>query len=175
MGVFQGCYQDGVSNGSTRDYRILAGLHLIGRLLIDVCIARKSTNYSVDQHYSFLLTATCFILTSVFFAILKPFRQWSHNIINIIILLWIAKLCVVIHVAFEMSITDENLKIVLIVLLIDFAAPPAVLLFYTSYKIASLARQICLKQLCDNLKNKSHQNELHACEPQTNEEQPLLL
>ena len=83
---------------------------------------------------------------------------------------------VCIHIAFEMSITDENLKTVLIILLIDLAAPHAALLFfYVGYKIALLARKANLKQLCDNLrKNKSHENELHACEPQTNEEQPLL-
>ena len=175
MEVFQGCYKDGVSKGSTRDYRILAGLHLIGRLLTCACLTRQKSNYSIGQHYSWLLTAMPFILASVLFAILKPFHQWSHNIINISILLWIAKMCVCIHVAFEMSITDENLKTVLIILLIDVVAPQAVLLLYVGYRIACLARKLNLKQLCDYVrKNKSYENELHACEPQTNEEQPLL-
>ena len=84
-------------------------------------------------------------------------------------------MCVCIHVAFEMSITDENLKTVLIILLIDIVAPQAVLLLYVGYRIASLARKLNLKQLCDNVrKNKSYENEMHACEPQTNEQQPLL-
>ena len=83
-----------------------------------------------------------------------------------------AKMCVCIHVAFEMSITDENLKTVLIVLLFDLAAPQAVILLYTGYKTASWARKINLKHLCEHLRKK--ENELHVCEHQTNEEQPLL-
>ena len=91
MEVFQGCYKDGVSNGSNRDYRSLAGLHLVGRLLACACLARRNSNYSFGQHYSWLLTAVIFSLASVLYAILKPFHQWSHNIINIITSLWIPK------------------------------------------------------------------------------------
>ena len=175
MEVFQGCYKDGISNGSTRDYRILSGLYLIGRLLTGAGTGRQSSNSPLVQHYAWLLTALPFVLVSVLFAILRPFRQWSHNIINIIMLLWIGKMCVCIHVAFEMSITDEDLKTMLIILLIDFAVPQAAILLYIGYKIAFLARKLNLKHLCYYLrKNKSHENELHACEPQTNEEQPLL-
>ena len=175
MEVFQGCYKDGISNGSTRDYRILSGLYLIGRLLVGAGIGRQSSSSSIVQHYGWLLPAMPYILASVLFAILRPFRQWSHNIINIIMLLWLAKMLLCMHVAFDMSITDENLKTVMIILLIDFVAPQAVLLLYVGYRIASLARKLNLKQLCNNVrKNKSHENELHACEPHTNEEQPLL-
>ena len=91
---------------------------------------------------------------------------------NTLMLLWLAKMCVCIHVAFEKSITDENLKTVLIILLIDFAAPQTVLFFYVGYKFASLARKQNLKDLCEYLRqSKSLHNELH---PQVNEEQPLL-
>ena len=84
-------------------------------------------------------------------------------------------MCVCLHVGFDMNITDENLKTVLIVLFVDLAAPQAVLLLCVGYRIASLARKLDLKHLCDYLSEKeSHENELHACEPQTNEEQPLL-
>ena len=171
MEVFQGCYKDGVSNGSTRDYRIFAGLYLMARLLIGVGIARQSGN-NLMFHYTWLMIAVPYILASVLLAVLKPYHQWSHNVINVIIFLWLAKMTICLHVAFEMSITDENLKIVLIVLLFDSAAPQAVLLFYVGYKTISWARKLNLKQLCGNLR--SNQNELHVCEHQTNEEQQLL-
>ena len=48
--------------------------------------------------------------------------------------LWLAKMCAYIYVAFEKSITDKN-QTVLIILLIDFAAPQAVLLFYDRIQI----------------------------------------
>ena len=78
MEVFQGCYKDGVSgtrNGSTRDYRILSGLYLNGRLLVGVGTGKQSSNSPIVQHYAWPLTAVPFILVSVLFAILKPFHQ----------------------------------------------------------------------------------------------------
>ena len=175
MEVFQGCYKDGISNGSTRDYRMIAGLYHIARVLTGAGMQRQSSEYLIFQHYVWLLTAVPYILASVLCATLRPYCQWSQNVIDVMIFLWTAKMCVCLHVGFDMSITDENLKTVLIVLFVDLAAPQAVLLLCVGYRIASLARKLDLKHLCDYLSEKeSHENELHACEPQTNEEQPLL-
>ena len=171
MEVFQGCYKDGISNGSTRDYRMLSGLYLIGRLLIGVGSRKASSNDPTVQHYGWLIPAVPFILVGVLYAVLKPYRQWRHNVIDVIVLLWIAKMSICVHVVFNMSITDENLKIVLTVLVIDLGAPQAVLLLYLCYKLAILARNQPIRRVCDFLRNiKSCRNELQGCGNLTTEE-----
>ena len=145
MEVFLGSYKDGTN--SKRDYRFIGGVYLIGRIVIGLCFTRQSVNSPLVQHYGWLVAAMSFILAAVFFAFIKPHRQWSHNIFDILMFLLLAKLCLLIHIMLEMSITDEALRGVIMMLLIDLAIPQVALTVYFGYKIAHLARMVDLKLL----------------------------
>ena len=149
MEVFVGSYNDGKSSiDSKRDYRFLAGVYLIGRISLGVGWAKLSPNSPVAQHYSWFIVAVPFILVAVFFAFFKPHRQWSHNIVDILMFLLLAKVCIFSHIVFEMSTTDKALRGVVMILLTDLAIPQVALMVYFGYKIACSARIQDLKQLC---------------------------
>ena len=148
MEVFVGCFNDGTtSTVSKRDYRFVAGAYLIGRIIIGIGWAKEGANNPLPQHYTWLATATLYILAAVFFAFCKPHCQWSHNIVDILLFLLLAKMCILLHIVFEMSITDEALRGVIMMLLIDLAIPQVALTVYFGYKIAHLVRMVDLKLL----------------------------
>ena len=182
MEVFVGSYNDGKSSIDSdikRDYRFMAGVYLIGRISIGVGWAKLSPNSPVAQHYSWFVTAVPFILAAVFFAFFKPHRQWSHNIVDILMFLLLAKVCIFSHIMFEMSITDEALRVVVIILMIDLAIPQVALIVYFGYKIACSARIQDLKRLCVMWRRKRLEGESeniphnHECQPQANDSQLL--
>ena len=145
MEVFVGCYKDGTNSiDNKRDYRLIAGVYLIGRILIGFSWVGQGANSPLVQHYGWLITAVPFVLTAVFFAFFKPHRQWSHNIVDILMLLLLAKMCMLIHIVFNMSIADKALRVVDMILLIDLAIPQAALMVYFGYKIVRQIRDLNL-------------------------------
>ena len=136
--VFQGCYKDGTTNGGSRDYRLVSGIYLIGRICIAAGTAKQSTTSSITQQYHWLITSAFFVVASIFFALFKPYRRWCHNVIDTIALLWIAKICICIHVILEMSISEEDLNTMLVILILDLAAPYLLLLLWFGYKLSQL-------------------------------------
>ena len=82
MEAFQGHYKDG-TNG-TRDFRIVSALYFIFRL--SVLLAYSGNHESFDHAYGWLATAVVGISTSLFFAILRPYKVNCSNTIDSILL-----------------------------------------------------------------------------------------
>ena len=179
MEVFIGSYKDGTN--SKRDYRFIGGVYLIGRIVIGLGLSRQNINSSYVQHYGWLFTAVLFILAVVFCAFFKPHRQWSHNIVDILMFLLLAKMCIFFHIMLEMSITDKALRVVVMILLIDLAIPHVALMVYFGYKIVCSARIQDLKRLCVMWRRKRREGESenvyiphnHECQPQASDSQLL--
>ena len=140
MEVFVGSYRDG-TDGS-RDYRLAAALYLIGRIITAVgwSISKFNTNSTPVQNYGWLVTAAPYVVVAVALALFKPHRKWSHNVVNVLIFLLIAKMCVCYHIAFGTTTDEHTLRIMVLLLLIDFTIPQVALLIYCGIKLASWAR-----------------------------------
>ena len=136
--VFQGCYKDGTTNRGSRDCRLVSGIYLIGRIGSGAVTAKSNSASSITQSYGWLMTSVFFVLVSVFFAFFKPYRRWCHNVIDTITLLWIAKMCICIHVILEMSISEEDLNTMMVILILDLAIPHLLLLLWIIYKLSRL-------------------------------------
>ena len=149
--VYQGCYKDGTTDGGSRDYRLVSGIYLIGRICIAAGTAKQSSTSSITQHYDWLITSAFFVVTSIFFAIFKPYRQWCHNVIDAVALLWIAKMCICIHVILEMSISEQDLNIMVVILILDLAAPYLLLLLWIGYKLSQFIWKLMNKVLKRNM------------------------
>ena len=179
MEVFVGSFKDGTtSTDRKRDCRFIAGFYLIGEILIAIGWAKQGANNPLAQHYGWLVMAIPFILAAVFFAFLKPYRQWSHNIVDILMFLLLAKICICFHIVFEMSITDKALKVVMIIVLIDLGIPQVALIVYFAHKIiVYLFRMRHLKLLSTTWRRnrvEDEENVLQAQEVDSNESQLLL-
>ena len=148
MEVFTGTYKDGTQTPGDRDYRFVAWLYLLARIVIGLCWMKHGPNISVVQSYSWLITSVPFIIGAVWVAFFKPHRRILHNGLDVVFLLLSAKLCLVFHFVFETSITESNLKVLVFVFLIDLAIPQAIVVTYLIYKLLCLAS---LKRLCFSL------------------------
>jgi len=85
--AFQGQYKDGTN--STRDFRMVSALYLIFR--IGVLLAYLSTQRNIDDHaFGWLTTAVVLVSTSLFFAIVRPYKVNYFNAIDSIILAMLA-------------------------------------------------------------------------------------
>ena len=145
--VFVGSYKDGTEGG--RDYRLTAALYLIGRIIIGVvwsisicCV--NSTN-AQEQLFGWLMITVPFVLLAVGFAHFKPHRKWSHNVIDVLLFLLMAKICICFHIVFETTISKHTLRNVVLLILIDIAIPQIALLVYFGVKITSWAHSQYLK------------------------------
>ena len=150
--VFQGCYKDGTTNRGSRDYRLVSGIYLIGRIGIAAVTAKTSSATSITQYYGWLIMSVFFVVASVFFAFFKPYRWWFYNVIDTVTLLWIAKMCICVHVILEMSISEEDLNTMMVILILDLAIPHLLLLLWISYKLSQrIWKTIIIKVLNGNL------------------------
>ena len=140
MEVFVGSYKDGTEGG--RDYRLTAAVCLSGRIITAVgwSISGFKTNSTPVQNYSWLVSVVPYVLVAVVFALFKPHRKWSHNVVDALIFLLIAKMCVCYHIAFGTTTDEHTLRIMVLLLLIDFTIPQVALLIYCGIKLASWAR-----------------------------------
>ena len=166
MEVFVGSYKDGTDGG--RDYRLTAALYLFGRIMVGLCWFRTG---AIRPSFNWLITAVPFILIAVACALFKPHRNWWHNVIDVLLFLLIAKICIILHMVFERPISEHSLHVAILVLLIDIAIPHVVLIIYCGFKIASWTCSQDGKQL-------QVHNDAEVTLPQipesSNESQPLL-
>ena len=174
--VFVGSYKDGTNaTESKRDYRFFAALYLIGRILNGVGWAKRGANHPLVQHYAWLVTAAPYILVAVAFALFKPHRKWSHNVVDALMFLLLAKICICFHIVFETEISEYTLKVMFLTLLIDLAIPQVVLFTYACIKLALWACSQDLKQLCSAWSRKGNTiEEILPQIPIPSESQPLL-
>ena len=108
MEVFVGSYKDGTEGG--RDYRLTAGLYLIGRILIGISwsISKLGVISLLTQYYGWLVSAVPFLLFAVAFALFKPHRKWSHNVVDILLFLLIAKICICFHIVLGTTTSEHT-------------------------------------------------------------------
>ena len=167
MEVFVGSYKDGTEG--TRDYRLTAALYLFGRVIVGVSwsISKCGVNNELVQYYGWLMIAVPYILFAVAFALFKPHRKCSHNVVDVFLLLLIAKICICLHIVFGSSLTDHNLRIMVLVILIDVALPQITVLIYFSIKLTSWA---CSQRLV----RKDVDDTLPQIQKSKDESQPLL-
>ena len=151
--VFVGSYKDGTNaSEGKRDYRIFAALHLIGRILTGASLAKHISNLK-NQQYDWLITSVPFILAAVVFAYIKPHRKWYDNLVTVLLLLLLAKSCICIHITFETITNDYTLRVLVLILLIDFAIPQFVVIIYFFFKLASWGYLQHVKQLSTRNEN----------------------
>jgi len=70
MEAFQGQYKDGTND--ICDFRIVSALYLIFRIAVLLRFLDKL--HSFDNAFGWLTTAIVLVTTSLFFAIIKPYR-----------------------------------------------------------------------------------------------------
>ena len=148
MEAFQGQYKDG-TNG-TRDFRMVSALYLIFR--IGVLLAYLSTQRNIDDHaFGWLTTAVVLVSTSLFFAIVRPYKVNYFNAIDSIILAMLALQSLIGQ--FILYLPNQRYSHIIGRLgLLILGIPHATLVLYTLYiilkKISSLQY---LKQKCQCL------------------------
>ena len=147
MEVFVGSYKNGTEG--TRDYRLTAALYLIGRIAVGVTwsISKGIVNTQQKQ-YAWLVSSVPFVLLAVWFAFFKPYRKWSHNVVDVLIHLLLAKLCLCFYIVFGTSTTEHTLRIMVLLLLMDLAIPHVILIIYCSIKLALWSHSLYLKRGC---------------------------
>ena len=167
MEVFVGSYKDGTEGN--RDYRLTAGLYLIGQILIGV---GWSINHRITHYYGWLVIAVPFVLFTVAFALFKPHRKWSHNVVDVLLLLLIAKMCICAYTVVGTTISEPTLRIIVLLILIDLAIPQIIQLVCCGIKLVSWACSRDENAVRRNYEN--HDNILPQSEGSTSESQPLL-
>ena len=96
MEAFQGQYKDG-TNG-TRDFRMVSALYLVFRIAV---LFGFSSNHdmSFNHAYIWLATAVAFVCTSLFFAIVRPYKVNSRNTTDTLLLAMLnVQILMIIHV-----------------------------------------------------------------------------
>jgi len=86
MEAFQGQYKDGTN--STCDFRIVSALYLIFRIAVLLRFLGKL--HIFDNAFGWLTTAVVLVITSLFYAIIKPYKVNYFNAIDSIILALLA-------------------------------------------------------------------------------------
>ena len=175
MEVFVGSYKDGTEG--SRDYRLTAGLYLIGRIMVGVAwsIGICCINSVRVQYYAWLWIAVPFVLFAVAFALFKPHRKWSHNLVDTLLFLLMAKICICFHIVFETATSEYSLRIMILLILVDIAIPQIVLLVHFGIKVVFWAHSQYFK--FGNPLNVNYENgedALQNFQRGTRESQPLL-
>ena len=146
--VFVGSYKDGTNaSEGKRDYRLFAAVYLVGRILTAAGLAKHSISNLKNQQYDWLITSVPFLVVAVIVAYIKPHRKWCHNLVTVLLLLLVAKFCICIHIIFETITNDYTLRVLVLVLLIDFAIPQLVVIIYFFFKLISWGYLQHVKQL----------------------------
>ena len=177
--VYVGSYKDGTNaSEGKRDYRFTAALYLIGRIVIGIRWAKRTVSNQTSQQYNWMIPAAAFVLVAVVFAFIKPHRKWYHNLVDVLLFLLSAKICVCLHIIFETSTSDNTLRVLVLLILIDLAIPTLVVIIYFCFKLASWGYLQHLKHLSRNcMKFRSDEYEIETCSQfhgSPSESQPLL-
>ena len=148
MEVFVGTYKDGTGGeNNERDYRFIASVYLIGRIVIGIFLTKRGITDPLIQHFAWLISAVPYILVAVCFAFFKPHRKSHHNAIDVLMFLLLAKMNICYHIVFETSISERTLYLVLLTVLIDAAIPQLVLAGFLVYNTFFSTQLKGLKQL----------------------------
>ena len=140
MEVFTSSYKDGTETGQ-RDFRFMAAVYLIGRIAVALAWANHAgPNTSMVQSYAWVVTAMPFIVVAVFFAFFKPHRKLSSNAIDVLLFLLLAKLSLLFHFIYEVTVSEATLKVLVAVVLTDLAIPQAVYVTYITIRFVSRIR-----------------------------------
>ena len=135
--VFVGSFKDGTNASESKtDFRFFAGLYLVSRIGIAFFWTRRGANGPLIQHYAWLITAIPYVIAAVSFALSKPHRKLFCNVLDVSLFLLVAKMCVCLHIIFEMDIGEQTLRVVFLLVLIDLAIPQAVVIIFYCYKLA---------------------------------------
>ena len=135
MELFTGSYKDGTESGQ-RDYRFFAAIYFIGRIAVALGWATHAgPNTSVVQSYAWLITAMPFILVAVIFAFFKPHRRLCNNAIDVLLFLLLAKICLLFHFIYEVTVSEATLKVLGLIVLIDLAIPQAGYIAYITFRL----------------------------------------
>ena len=177
--VFVGSYKDGTNTSEgKRDYRLFAAVYLIGRILSGVCWTKHTVSNQTSQQYNWMIAAPPFLAVAVGLAFIKPHRKWYHNLVNVLLSLLLAKICVCMHIIFETITNDYTLQVLVLILVIDFDIPQLVVIIYFCFKFASWGYSQHLKQLSRNCtKCGSDEDEMETLlqfQQCPSESQPLL-
>ena len=121
--TFQGCYKNGTNGG--RDYRYYAGLYMVFRIALYI------SHVAVPSPTSWFLIGLFFLLASLSFAGLRPYRNDSFNIIDSV-------LCGVATIAvFSLSMLTvggvEKTRLYQIVVQLAFLVPLVYITCYVLY------------------------------------------
>ena len=140
MEVFTSSYKDGTETGQ-KDFRFMAAVYLIGRIAVALAWANHAgPNTSMVQSYAWVVTAMPFIVVAVFFAFFKPHRKLSSNAIDVLLFLLLAKLSLLFHFIYEVTVSEATLKVLVAVVLTDLAIPQAVYVTYITIRFVSRIR-----------------------------------
>lgn len=136
---FQGCYKDGTSN--TRDYRYIAGVYLLIRLLYHLHVV-------YNNKYSIFLTQIIPLLSAVIFGVFRPYKNDLYNRLDcgLFTILTFGQICLA---------TNRYVADLPITLLYVLAAIPLMYLFLLMlYKSLALCAPNTIARLKDKLKIK---------------------
>lgn len=168
--VFTGSYEDGT--GNKRDYRFFSALYLFGQMLTFYNLPwfQVGTLY----RYYWLINGTVIIFSAGVIAIIKPRRKWSHNMVDMLILLLMGKINIFLHIAFKTSISEHTLRFILIIIVIDLAIPQVVLMICFCFKTLPWMCSRCLKRDHASLRGVDEIEGSSQVENGGKETQPLL-
>ena len=134
MEVFTSSYKDGTEQDNKRDYRGFIGIYLILRIFHDIS---WHANGAIVQPYSWPAAAMILLLLAVIVAFLKPHRKLCHNLIDVLVLLLLATMCICLHIMFGTNISQQSLHVVGLFVIISGATPHVILISFLGYKLAS--------------------------------------
>ena len=174
--VFVGSYKEGTNaSEGKRDYRLFAAVYLIGRILTGVGWTKRAVSKQTIQQYNWMIAAVPFLVVAVVFAYIKPHRKWYHNLVNVLLFLLISKMCVCLHIIFEIITSDYVLQILVLILVIDLAIPQLVVIIYFCFKLISWGYLQHMKQLGRNcIRNEDEEETLPQLQQSSSESLPLL-
>ena len=144
MEAFQGHYKDG-TNG-TRDFRIVSAVYFIFRL--SVLLAYSGNHESFDHAYGWFTAAVILTNTSLFFAIVRPYKVNRSNTIDSLLLALLSLQALM--SMFVTYLTNQRYSQVIAVTgIITMGIPHAALLLYILYIISKKIRNLQhLKRKC---------------------------
>ena len=142
MEAFQGHYKDG-TNG-TRDFRMVSALYLVFRI---VALYGYSINHNSDNHvHGWLITAVVGVSTSLFFAIVRPYKAKYFNVVDSIIFAVLALLLLLCQAVFAHQGYSHTLVVCGLLII---GLPHATLMLYILYIVSKkIGIYQCLIEKC---------------------------
>ena len=132
--TFNGCYKDGTDG--TRDYRAVSGYILATCLLFPSLKIWFTLQHL--EHFIISVSITLFIVFTVLFAAMRPYKHSAANISGVALLAAMALLM------FSIQLFLSDKKVGFIMLTVILGLPHCVFYSYLVYQLGKLAKQRCL-------------------------------